>query len=53
MLLINVTLYPFMNEWPLLARTSVTVLFQVLLMTYVVMPRVMRILKPWLYGKSG
>ncbi|RLA39306.1 MAG: antibiotic biosynthesis monooxygenase [Gammaproteobacteria bacterium] len=52
-LLLNVTFYPFMSEWPLLARTGVTVLFQVVLMTYVVMPRVTRILKPWLYGKPG
>jgi len=50
-LLLNITLYPYMGDWPLLARIAASVLFQVLLMTYLVMPQVTRILEPWLYDK--
>ena len=52
-LLLNLSFYPYMSGWPLLGRITVTVLFQVLLMTYVVMPAVTRILKPWLYDEQG
>ncbi|MEZ5840125.1 MAG: antibiotic biosynthesis monooxygenase [Hyphomicrobiales bacterium] len=37
---------------PFWARTLVVVVTQVMLMTYLVMPRVTRLLKPWLFGKA-
>ncbi len=46
---INAALSPFAGQWPAALRVFVTVLCQVLLMTYVVMPRVTRLLKGWLY----
>jgi len=48
--LINLTLGPLMVDWPYLARVFLAVFLQVTLMTYLVMPRVTRLLKPWLYG---
>jgi antibiotic biosynthesis monooxygenase (ABM) superfamily enzyme len=48
--LINITLGPLMVDWPYLARVFLAVFLQVTLMTYLVMPRVTRLLKPWLYG---
>jgi antibiotic biosynthesis monooxygenase (ABM) superfamily enzyme len=39
----------FASEWPVLAQSFVTVFSQVLLMTYVVMPRVTQLLQRWLY----
>ncbi len=52
---INGVLTLFAEGWPLAARVFVTVFCQVLLMTYLVMPRVTRLLKGWLYsgGKEG
>jgi len=45
------------GEWlatlPLVARAAVIALFQVLLMTYIIMPNVTRVLRPWLYGEKG
>ncbi len=46
---INVFLTPLMADWPMPVRLFLVVLLQVLLMTYLVMPQVTRILKPWLY----
>ena len=46
---INLVLSTFADDWPTAARVFVTVFCQVLLMTYVVMPRVTRLLKNWLY----
>lgn len=40
---------PMLAPWPLWARVLLGVTVQVLLMTYVVMPRVTRLLKGWLY----
>jgi antibiotic biosynthesis monooxygenase (ABM) superfamily enzyme len=42
-------LLPYIAHWPLPLRVFVTVLGQVLLMTYLVMPRVTRLLQGWLY----
>lgn len=47
---INLVFGHWLAQLPLLARILVLVTLQVLLMTYVVMPRVTRLLKPWLYG---
>jgi antibiotic biosynthesis monooxygenase (ABM) superfamily enzyme len=48
--LINTMLAPFVVEWPYLAKVFLTVFLQVILMTYLVMPRITRLLKNWLYG---
>lgn len=47
---INFLLTPLTGDWPGPVRLLLTVLCQVLLMTYLVMPRVTRMLKNWLYG---
>ncbi len=49
---INGVLSMFADGWPLAARVFVTVFCQVILMTYVVMPRVTGLLKNWLYETS-
>ncbi|MFC1578789.1 antibiotic biosynthesis monooxygenase [Pseudomonadota bacterium] len=48
--LINTALAPFVTDWPYLGRVFLAVFLQVILMTYLVMPRVTRLLKNWLYG---
>ncbi len=46
---ITFLLAPLTGDWPGPLRLLLTVLCQVLLMTYLVMPRVTRLLKPWLF----
>ncbi|UCH48697.1 MAG: antibiotic biosynthesis monooxygenase [Betaproteobacteria bacterium] len=46
---ISYLLGPYMQSLPLPVRVLILVTLQVLLMTYVVMPRVTRLLKNWLY----
>lgn len=48
-LAISYSLGPYMQLFPLPVRVLILVVLQVLLMTYVVMPRVTRLLKNWLY----
>lgn len=48
---INLIFGQWLAQLSLLARIFVLVALQVLLMTYVVMPRVTKVLKPWLYGR--
>ncbi|GAB4362585.1 MAG: antibiotic biosynthesis monooxygenase [Oricola sp.] len=48
---LQVFLGPLLAAWPAWARSLLIVMIQVLLMTYVVMPRVTRVLKDWLYAK--
>lgn len=48
-LAINLSAGPFMASWPLPLRLLVTVVLQVCLMTYVIMPRLTRALAPWIY----
>jgi antibiotic biosynthesis monooxygenase (ABM) superfamily enzyme len=48
-LLLHVLLAPLTEAWPYSARALLAVLLQVTLMTYVVMPRVTKMLKGWLY----
>lgn len=50
-LAINLAAGPLMASWPLPARLLVTVVLQVLLMTYVIMPRLTRALAPWIYPR--
>jgi antibiotic biosynthesis monooxygenase (ABM) superfamily enzyme len=40
---------PLLGPWPLVARLAVTTAVTVPLMTWLVMPRVTRLLHPWLY----
>ncbi len=49
-LLLNVLLAPLAGEWPYAAKAGLAVMLQVMLMTYVVMPRVTKMLKGWLYS---
>jgi len=46
---LNLLLGPVMAGWPLPLRVLTIATIQVLLMTYLVMPRVTRLLKPWLF----
>ena len=50
LLVINAVLAPMTGDWPAVVRLFVTVVLQVALMTYFVMPRVTLLLKSWLYG---
>jgi len=47
---LNLALAPLLGGAPLWFRLLLVIGIQVLLMTYLVMPRVTRLLKPWLYG---
>ena len=49
-LAITLLLGPYVSSWPMALRVLLAVVLQVLLMTYIVMPRVTRLLKVWLYG---
>ncbi len=42
----------FASEWPMVAQSFATVFCQVMLMTYVVMPRVTQLLQRWLYDQG-
>ncbi|MEY8199176.1 MAG: antibiotic biosynthesis monooxygenase [Gammaproteobacteria bacterium] len=48
-LMFNLALAPLLDGMQLWQRVLVIVVLQVLLMTYLVMPRVTRLLQPWLY----
>lgn len=48
----QVYLAPLMGDFPMWVRVLCIVVLQVLLLTYIVMPRVTRLLKPWLF-KTG
>ena len=48
-LALNVVLAPLIGGWPLALRLLLTVILQVLLMTYVIMPRVTRLLARWIF----
>ena len=49
-LMIKYLVAPFTGDWPESARLFLGVFLQVMLMTYLVMPRVTRMLKSWLYS---
>ncbi|MFA7429620.1 MAG: antibiotic biosynthesis monooxygenase [Rhodospirillaceae bacterium] len=46
---LNLLLGPFINNWPLPLRVLAVAIIQVLLMTYVVMPKVTKMLRGWLF----
>ena len=48
---INALFGPFLNPLPMLLRSLILTLVLVLLMTYVVMPRMTKLFAPWLYPK--
>lgn len=48
--MLNYLLASFVVGWPYFARVLLVVFLQVTLMTYLVMPRVTRLLQAWLYG---
>ncbi len=52
LLTLNLVLAPILNHLHWIPQLLVVVILQVLLLTYVVMPRVTRLLKPWLFQKS-
>lgn len=47
----QLVLIPQMSSWPHWTKSLTIVVLQVLLMTYLVMPRVTKFLKAWLYGE--
>lgn len=49
-LLMNLTVLPLLADWPLVARTVVFALTLTSLMTWVVMPRMTRLFRRFLYG---
>ncbi|MCR9121724.1 MAG: antibiotic biosynthesis monooxygenase [Phyllobacteriaceae bacterium] len=51
-LILNVALDPIIGHWPLALRLLVTVVLQVLLMTYLIMPRVTRWLARWIFPST-
>ncbi len=46
---LNLLLGSWLSTFPLLARVAFVVVAQVLLMTYIIMPQVTKLLKPWLF----
>jgi len=48
----NLLLGDWLSTLPLLARVAFVVIAQVLLMTYIIMPQVTKLLKPWLFGEK-
>lgn len=50
LIILNVLLAPVLGEMHWVPRLLIVVILQVLLMTYIVMPRVTRLLKRWLYS---
>ena len=48
-LVLNLLLAPLIGDWNLAARLLLTVVLQVLLMTYVIMPRATRLLARWIF----
>lgn len=49
LLLINIIFGPWLNTLAFIPKLAIMVIGQVILMTYLVMPAVTRILKPWLF----
>ena len=51
-LVMNLIFGPFLAEFPLIVRIALVVIVQVMLMTYVIMPQVTRLIRPWLYVET-
>jgi antibiotic biosynthesis monooxygenase (ABM) superfamily enzyme len=47
---LQLLILPLTSDWPHFARTLLIAVIQVLLMTYLVMPRVTRLLRGWLFA---
>lgn len=52
-LLLFVTVAPWLADWPLPLRTAVLTVLVVLLMTWIVAPALTRWLRPWLQPRSA
>ncbi len=50
---INVLIVPLLSPMPVLLRTLVVTLLMVVIMTYIVMPRMTKLFASWLYPKPG
>lgn len=50
---INLGFGTLLMDFPILVRIAMVVVVQVLLMTYIIMPQVTRLLKPWLFGSDS
>lgn len=48
-LMMNLIFGSFLAEFPMIVRIALVVIVQVMLMTYVIMPQVTRLIRPWLY----
>jgi antibiotic biosynthesis monooxygenase (ABM) superfamily enzyme len=51
-LILNIALTPLIGHWPLALRLLITVILQVTLMTYLIMPRVTRLLARWIFPST-
>ena len=51
-MVLNLTLAPAIREWPFVLRNAVFNSCVVVLLTWVVMPLVTRLLRPWLHSKK-
>ena len=51
-LLLNLALAPLIGHWPLALRLLITVILQVTLMTYLIMPCVTRLLARWIFPST-
>ena len=51
-LALNLLLGPLIGDWPVAQRLLITVILQVTLMTYVIMPRVTRVLARWIFPST-
>ena len=49
---LNLSVAPVMGDWPMVLRLLIIVILQVCLMTYVIMPRVTRVLAPWIFPST-
>ncbi|WP_138380204.1 antibiotic biosynthesis monooxygenase [Luteithermobacter gelatinilyticus] len=52
-LLVNTLLAPLAGHWPVEVKIVVQCVFQILLMTYVIMPRLTTLFKGWLYPQKS
>tara|TARA_R110002096_G_scaffold16106_31_gene55216 strand:+ start:8145 stop:8753 length:609 start_codon:yes stop_codon:yes gene_type:complete len=50
---VNLWVLPMLEPIPVLLRPLLIIVFQVVLLTYVVMPQVTRLLKPWLFPNQS
>ena len=51
-LTLNIALTPLIGDWPLALRLLITVILQVTLMTYLIMPHVTRLLARWIFPST-